>query len=233
MSATAIIFSSGGGNSLRSTSGGNHSSDIDRLAQIVSKPAYFTDLSSKIQYAVAKERTAWHFAERSVNYALGSTTAPKLLAPITIAELTPRDYPIHLYRVFDGVDRAMTLGSWWGDRKLVKQSLQAATGVSNVVDRPLMMRTMLNAMFVHPNWNGGKAIARMTIPVGATTPAIVALGDWRALRASASDIDTEADLKAKLGLDAHPGAKQYFLPLYKDMWVSKVPEGPDWPFGAM
>ncbi len=204
---------------------------IDQLAQILSKPAYSTMLQPKLKYAVEKERTAWHDAKSSVDYALGNQASPKLRHPITITELVPDKYPIHLYRAFDGVDKAMTLGSWWGDRKLVKHSVNACIKSKGSVTPDIVIDNMLKAMYVHPNWNRGKAIARMTIPVGASVPVITALGDWRALR-TAAPIPSEQDLQ-NLGFQPDSLAKQYFLPLYSDMWISKVPEGPDWPLGKI
>lgn len=177
------------------------------LARMISKKEYSHRL---------KGRTAWQVAESAVERALGTAAAPNLRDPIYATELRPRNFPLEFYRAYDGVDKAMTLGSWWCSKKVLKRAVYAVTPKAGVAKHGDVVQELLKIMYVHSRWNGGTDIARLAIPEGNSTPAIVGIGDPRAMGLPEDD-----------GL----GAEQYFLPLFNDMWVCKVDHlSKDWPF---
>ena len=90
-------------------------------------------------------------------------------------------------------------------------------------------RKLAQQMFVHPSWNACRFLAKMELGNGRTAVAIAARGDWQALKA-VPGITSPDDL-TELGMQAQPGAVQYFVPLVDPMFVTKVPNALEhWPF---
>ena len=151
---------------------------------------------------------------------------------------------VWLYRAYDGID-AGTLSSWWSEGDLLRSITSASPcqEENGKLNHAQVLKFMLSSAFVHPYWNEGKVVARMTIPAGSRVPVITGRGDWRTMtgakpreqnrlpkNAAAAPkmpndlkIDNEEDVHKKLGMAPIPGARQIFVPLFKDMWVTKIP----------
>jgi hypothetical protein len=182
-------------------------------------------------------QTPREFAEAAIEVAFGDMQKPKLLDPITVTEIgLGSNGTVHLYRVFDG-NVAATLGRWWCDARLVREvvwsvgDMQAAGAHEKVIDY------LKCAMFVHPSWNLGTDIARMTISEGVSLPAILGRGNWKAMKSPASNdgkypaLRTAGDLMDSFGMVPIPGAVQVFVPYLPAMRIAKVPQlSADWPF---
>jgi hypothetical protein len=192
------------------------------------------------------------FARHMVDRAFGTVKAPKLLDPIEVGEIVSGESSVWLYRAYDGID-AGTLGSWWSEGDLLRSITEASPcrDENGQLNHPQVLKFMLSSAFVHPYWNEGKDVARMQIPVGSRVPVITGRGDWRTMtdakpreqnrlpknapaapnHANDLKIDHEEDVHKKLGMAPIPGARQIFIPLFKDMWVAKIPHlSPKWPF---
>ncbi len=169
------------------------------------------------------------FAAGSVLYAFGPANAPKIVDPVVVAE-PGSTKPITLYRVFDG-NLGKTLGGWWCSEAVVRSVLaDPAFAALRGDDRAsAVCRKLAQEMFVHPSWNACRFLAKMELGDGRTAVAIAARGDWQALKA-VPGITSPADL-VTLGMQAQPGAVQYFVPLVNPMFVTKVPNALEhWPF---
>ena len=192
------------------------------------------------------------FAKCMVDRAFGAVEAPKLLEPIEVGEIVSSESSVWLYRAYDGID-AGTLSSWWSEGDLLRSITSASPcqEENGKLNHAQVLKFMLSSAFVHPYWNEGKDVARMTIPAGSRVPVITGRGDWRTMtgakpreqnrlpkNAAAAPkmpndlkIDNEEDVHKKLGMAPIPGARQIFVPLFKDMWVTKIPHlSPKWPF---
>jgi hypothetical protein len=191
------------------------------------------------------------FAKYMVDRAFGTVDAPKLLDPVEVGEIVSGGSSVYLYRAYDGID-ASTLGSWWSEGGLLREITSASPcHEEGKLNHAQVLKFMLSSAFVHPYWNEGKDVARMTIPVGSRVPVITGRGDWRAMmdaqpreqsrlpknaaaapkRPNDLKINSEEDVHKKLGMAPIPGVRQIFVPLFKDMWVAKIPHlSPEWPF---
>ena len=222
------------------------------LAEILSHPIYKQALDKGNDYAAMQYRNAQlrakaakapvktspyvpkgpaEFAQEAVNAALGNMDRPNLLDPVLVLELIPRNSDIYLYRAYDGFSykTALTVGRWWCNRRLLKQISYATSEYSGEVRQRKVLDFMRTAMFVHPKWNNGTEVARMTIPPGGRVPVIVGKGSWQSLKSS-PDIQSEDDAIEKLGMVPIPGPKQFFVPLPNDMWICNVPKlSKNWP----
>jgi hypothetical protein len=201
--------------------------------------------------ADSAELDAVGFAKYMVGRAFGTVKAPRLLDPIEVDEIVSRESSVWLYRAYDGIN-AGTLGDWWSEGDLLRDITSASPcqEENGGLNHAQVLKFMLSSAFVHPYWNDGKDVARMTIPVGSRVPVITGRGDWRAMigaeprkqrrlpknEATAPKsphnlkIDSEEDVHEKLGMAAIPGPRQIFVPLFKDMWVAKIPHlSPKWP----
>ena len=98
---------------------------------------------------------------------------------------------------------------------------------------------MLSAMFVQPERNLGKEVAKMEIPEGGRLPAIIGRGAWEALKTDPQkekslkiQVRTLDDVIDKLHVLPIPGPRQVFTPLVNDMWVRQIPrDSASWPLG--
>jgi hypothetical protein len=201
--------------------------------------------------AGATNQNAVEFAKDAVHRAFGTVEAPKLLDPVTVEEIVSRD-SFSLYRVYDG-KYALTLSNWWSEEDLLRDITSASPcrDASGKLNHAQVLKFMLSSGFVHPYWNQGTDIAKMTIPAGSRIPVITGRGDWQAMKAAEPQelkrlpknattapktpntlkIGNEDDVRNKLGMVPIPGLKQVFAPLFKDIWVTKIPHlSPDWPF---
>ncbi len=234
---------------------------VKQLSAILSQPAYKQLIERGNEYAeMAKHNTDLRksiknsayrptafvakgpaeVAEDAVETAFGKENKPNLLEPVIVMELIPRGQPIRLYRAYDGISSktALTVGRWWCNRRLMKEICHAAEKVSGKTREENILQYMCSAMFVHPERNYAKEVARMEIPEGGRLPAIVGKGSWEALkpdpdkaaRKEAITIQSEEDVIEKLAMVPIPGPKQFFTPLFNDMWICQVPKGsPRWP----
>ena len=177
------------------------------------------------------------FAEEGIKAAFGEENKPNLLDPVIVVELIPRQQAISLYRTYDGVSHntALTLGRWWCNRRLVKQICHSTEQYSGTAREQKILQYMRSAMFIHPERNYGKEVARMKIPEGGRLPAIIGKGSWQALKPDARkkevlEIQSEDDVIEKLAMVPIPGPKQFFTPLFHDMWICQISKSsPAWP----
>ena len=192
---------------------------------------------SSVKRSVYKTKGAAEFAAEGVKAAFGEEHKPNLLDPVIVVELIPRTQPISLYRAYDGVSykSALTLGRWWCNRRLLKQICHSTEEFSGTAREQKVLDYMRSAMFVHPERNYGKEVARMKIPEGGRLPAIIGKGCWQALKPDARkketlEIQTEEDVIEKLAMVPIPGPKQFFTPLFHDMWICQISKSsPNWP----
>lgn len=205
-------------------------------------------------HAVAKaaDLSIAEFAREMVGRAFGTFEAPKLIDPIEVGEMLSGKSPVLLYRAYDGRE-SMTLSNWWSEEDLLRSIASASPcrDQEGKLNHAQVLKFMLSSAFVHPHWNEGKDVAKMTIPIGSRVPVIMGRGDWRAMTKAEPrelkrlpkntpegpknvdplNIKNEDDVHEKLGMAAFAGARQVFVPLFKDMWVAKVPHlSPEWPF---
>ena len=236
----------------------NRAKLVEDLTGILSQPVYRLLLDRANEYAETQQHNAYlraslknqslkrsaykakgpaEFAEEGVKAAFGEQNKPNLLDPVIVVELIPRSQPISLYRAYDGVSHnsALTLGRWWCNRRLIKQICHSTEQFSGTAREQKILEFMRSAMFVHPERNFGKEVARMKIPEGGRLPAIVGKGSWQALKPDTRkkevlEIQTEDDVIEKLAMVPIPGPKQFFTPLFNDMWVCQISKSsPDWP----
>ncbi len=222
------------------------------LAEILSHPIYRQALDKGNEYGSMQHRNQQlramaankslkmppyvpkgpaEFAQDAVNAAFGPMDRPNLVDPVLVLELIPRNSEVCLYRSYDGISHktALTLGRWWCNRRLIKQICHATSQYSGEFRQRKILEFMRSAMFVHPKWNYGTDVARMSIPQGGRVPVIVGKGSWQSLTSS-PEIQTEEDAMEKLGMVPIPGPKQFFVPLVNDMWIRSVPKlSQNWP----
>ena len=215
---------------------------IRELTEILSKPiyslwlmkanedaAYRREFENKVDRLRGKPGAGKYkikgpkeFAVEAVDKAFGKRDRPNLLDPVVVKELkTDRD-TLLLYRMFDGISlkTAVTLGRWWCNRSLLEDICAATSKLSGTARENQILEYMRTAMFVDPSWNGCTDIAVMKIPAGASLPAIIGRGNWKALKSPA--IRTQRDVIDKLRIMPIPGATQVFVPLVDGMWVDKL-----------
>jgi hypothetical protein len=236
----------------------NRAKLIADLTAILSQPIYRQLLDRGNEYAETQQHNAQlrafvknrslkpsvyrnkgpaEFAEEAIEAAFGESQKPNLLDPILVVELIPRGQPIRLYRAYDGVSHktALTLGRWWCNRRLVKQICHSTEQFSGTDREQKILAYLRSAMFVHPERNYTREVARMEIPEGGRLPTIVGKGSWEALKPDPKkkeslEIHTEDDVIEKLAMLPIPGPKQFFTPLFNDMWVRQIPkESANWP----
>jgi len=199
------------------------------------------------------------YGEFVVSHALGTTEEqPKLELPINMIEQVASG-DVHFYRAFGG--KAGAEGVWWmAESELVEIVSSSPVRTRSGRERQEMVRTfMLSSSFVHPRWNAGKHVARLTLPAGLRMPILVGMGSWRTTAADhRADSGKNAgenlklaqavrkdwgfgegpDAKAayrvmRLGMLPRTGPKQWYVPLFEKKWIQEIPDNdPKWPFGS-
>jgi hypothetical protein len=204
------------------------------LRDVLSKPCY-SSLLFKQGQARQKPVTAASLADEAVQRIMRDSPFE---GEVTIEELKG-GRNTELYRAFDGIDRAMTLGAFWCDRLLIESIWSATAKSSNGARRSAFFELLRSAMFVRMEWNRMIEIACMSLSAGNSVPVVKGKGSWRALRTQPGrkpltpDIRTQRDVMDSLGWMPIPGPHQYFVPLFNDMWVSKVPSlRHSWPLAS-
>jgi hypothetical protein len=223
--------------------------NVDRGHQLDHSERLRTAIPSAV--APSANQNAVEFAKDAVKRAFGTVEAPKLLYPVTVEEIVSRA-SFSLYRAYYGA-YASTLGSWWSEGGLLRDITSASPcrDASGNLKHAQVLEFMLSSGFVHPYWNQGTDVAKMTVPAGSRIPVIVGRGDWQAMKTAKPQemrrlsknaatapkipntlkIGSVEDVIDKLGMLPIPGLKQVFVPLFKDTWVKKIPHlSPDWPF---
>ncbi len=194
------------------------------LRNLLAKPRYSSLLFKQCE-AKQKPVTAASLAAEAVARIMKD--AP-FEGEVTVEELKG-GRNVELYRAYDGIDRAMTLGAFWCDRPLIESIWSATAKVSNGARKAAFFELLRSAMFVRVEWNRMTDIACMSIREGNWIPVVKGKGSWRALRTQPGrtpvtpDIRTQGDVIDLLRWMPIPGPHQYFVPLFNDMWVSKVP----------
>lgn len=190
-------------------------------------------------------------AHDAVEDAFGDTKRPKIIDPIYVAQLQPTDQDFWLYRMHDGnsgfranpsataSNTSGTLGGWWCNRQLLARIWRETAGESGQARQELTFKFLRSAMFIHPDWNRGTMLARMSIPPGYCIPAIVGRGSWEAMKVAPNtavdpnriQIRDVHDVENLFGLNRMPEARQFYLPLFDDKWVTQISSSSDkWPF---
>lgn len=201
------------------------------LRDVLSKPRY-SSLLVKQSEARQGSLTAAQLAAETVNRIMRDSPFE---GQVTVEEFKGgRD--MELYRAYDGIGGrllnnfyAMTLGAFWCDRSLIENIWSATTKVAPAARQQAFLEFVRSAMFVHPEWNKVTDIACMSIPEGNWAPVVRGRGSWRALRSQPGqgpltpNIQTSSDVINLLHWMPIPGPHQYLVPLFNDMWVSKVP----------
>ncbi|HTW59743.1 MAG TPA: hypothetical protein VMD99_16560 [Terriglobales bacterium] len=155
---------------------------------------------------------------------------------VTVEEIKGGKYA-EFYRGFDGIGGskikdafpAMTLGSFWCDRALIQDIWTSTAQLSAAARKQEFFDGLRSAMFIHPNWNRLTDIACMAVPEGNWLAVVKGKGGWRSMRQQpgrplqSPQIRNAGDVIDRLHWMPIPGAHQYYLPLFNDMWVNKVP----------
>lgn len=193
-------------------------------------------------------RSPDEFASEAVKSALSGSP---FVGEVLVDELVPSSRSVELYRVYDGLSlkmgTAMTLGSWWCERTLVRDIWNATSELTGEARQKALLQWMAPALFIHPSWNQLKDIACLKVPPGGRMPLIKGAGSWKSMRTKpgqtpkAPDIRTADDVLDVLRWTPIPGRLQYFVPgcraksgdyvwAFLDTWVCKVPKlRPTWP----
>jgi hypothetical protein len=216
------------------------------LHEIYSKPEYSSLFDHKNRFEIpARHVTPQSLAKRIARSIFNQQA---MVDPVYVEDVRGA---IEFYRTYDGLSSeqgtAMTLGGYWCSRAVVEQIWQATAKLSGQERQEFFMDVMRSANFIHPSWNQMSDIACMRVPAGARVAIVRGRGNWKAMRTNRPgakkplypkpphpfnnpQVESVDDVLYSLGTMPIPGVEQLNVPLYNDMWVSKVPKlSPAWP----
>lgn len=216
------------------------------LCELYSQPEYTSLFDHKNRFEIAARHVTPESLAKRTAWSLFKNQA--MVDPVSVEELRGS---IEFYRTYDGLSSeqgtAMTLGSYWSSRDVVESIWHATSKLSGEARMNLFMDFMRSANFVHPSWNQMIDIACMRVPAGARVVVVRGRGNWKAMRTNRPgakkplypkpahpfnnpQVETVDDVLYSLGTMPTPGVEQLNVPIFNDMWVSKVPKlSPTWP----